>query len=144
MASEDNWDDHSSYTLTATSKTVSATLCVSTSINKKYFPQVITVDPDTPKAAALASHAQLADLSPSSRLDQFVASAPLSSFNRVVNVVGVQDMQENVVAAAESLVPVVVYGFLTQLDRDSDDATSLRCGRCGGPMVSNEDGEVIQ
>ena len=138
-----DWDDyHSSYTLTATSKTVSATLCVRTSINKKYLPQVITVNPDTPEAAALVRYAQLADFSPSARLDQFVASAPLSSFNRVVNVVGVQDMQENVVAASESLVPVVVYGFLTQLDLDSDDAISLRCGRCGGPMVSNEDGEV--
>jgi len=125
MASEDNWDDyHSSYTLIGTSKAA------------------ITVNPDTPKAAALVRHAQLADFSPFSRLDQFVASAPLSSFNRVVNVVGVQDMQENVVAASESLVPVVVYGFLTQLDLDSDDAISLRCGRCGGPMVSNEDGEV--
>ena len=140
-----DWDDyHSSYTLTATSKTVSGTLCVRTSINDKYFPQVITVNPDTPEAAALVRYAQLADFSPSARLDQFVASAPLSSFNRVVNVVGVQDMQENVVAASESLVPVVVYGFLTQLDLDSDDAISLRCGRCGGPMVSNEDGEVIQ
>ena len=139
-----DWDDyHSSYTLTATSKTVRATLCVRTSINKKYFPQVITVNPDTPEAAALVRYAQVADFSPSARLDQFVASAPLSSFNRVVNVVGVQDMQENVVAASESLVPVVVYGFLTQLDLDSDDAISLRCGRCGGPMVSNEDGEVI-
>ena len=139
-----DWDDyHSSYTLTATSKTVSATLCVRTSINNKYLPQVITVNPDTPEAAALVRYAQLADFSPSARLDQFVASAPLSSFNRVVNVVGVQDMQENVVAASESLVPVVVYGFLTQLDLDSDDAISLRCGRCGGPMVSNEDGEVI-
>ena len=139
-----DWDDyHSSYTLTATSKTVSATFCVRKSINNKYFPQVITVNPDTPEAAALVRYAQLADFSPSARLDQFVASAPLSSFNRVVNVVGVQDMQENVVAASESLVPVVVYGFLTQLDLDSDDAISLRCGRCGGPMVSNEDGEVI-
>ena len=139
-----DWDDyHSSYTLTATSKTVSATLCVRTSTNNEYFPQVITVNPDTPEAAALVRYAQLADFSPSARLDQFVASAPLSSFNRVVNVVGVQDMQENVVAASESLVPVVVYGFLTQLDLDSDDAISLRCGRCGGPMVSNEDGEVI-
>ena len=139
-----DWDDYqSSYTLTATSKTVRATLCVRTSINKKYFPQVITVNPDTPEAAALVRYAQLADFSPSARLDQFVASAPLSSFNRVVNVVGVQDMQENVVAAPESLVPLVVYGFLTKLDLDSDDAISLRCGRCGGPMVSNEDGEVI-
>ena len=139
-----DWDDyHSSYTLTATSKTVSAILCVRTSVNDKYFPQVITVNPDTPEAAALVRYAQLADFSPSARLDQFVASAPLSSFNRVVNVVGVQDMQENVVAASESLVPAVVYGFLTQLDLDSDDAISLRCGRCGGPMVSNEDGEVI-
>ena len=139
-----DWDDyHSSYTLTATSKTVSSTLFVRTSINKKYLPQVITVNPDTPEAAALVRYAQLADFSPSARLDQFVASAPLSSFNRVVNVVGVQDMQENVVAASESLVPVVVYGFLTKLDLDSDDAISLRCGRCGGPMVSNEDGEVI-
>ena len=136
-----DWDDyHSSYTLTATSKTVSGTLCVRTSISNKYLPQVITVNPDTPEAAALVRYAQLADFSPSARLDQFVASAPLSSFNRVVNVVGVQDMQENVVAASESLVPVVVYGFLTQLDLDSDDAISLRCGRCGGPMVSNEDG----
>ena len=133
-----DWDDyHSSYTLTATSKTVSGTLFVRRSINSKYFPQVITVNPDTPEAAALVRYAQLADFSPSARLDQFVASAPLSSFNRVVNVVGVQDMQENVVAASESLVPVVVYGFLTQLDLDSDDAISLRCGRCGGPMVSN-------
>ena len=140
-----DWDDyHSSYTLTATSKTVSATLCVRTSINKKYFPQVITVNPDTPEAAALVRYAQLADFSPSARLDQFVASAPLSSFNRVVNVVGVQDMQENVVAASESLVPVVVYGFLTQLDLDSDDAFSPQCGRCGGPMVRNEDREVIR
>ena len=121
-----DWDDyHSSYTLTASSKTVRATLCVRTSIDNKYFPQVITVNPDTPEAAALVRYAQLADFSPSARLDQFVASAPLSSFNRVVNVVGVQDMQENVVAASESLVPVVVYGFLTQLDLDSDDAISL-------------------
>ena len=84
------------------------------------------------------------DFSPLAQLDQFVASTPLSSFNRVVNVVGVQDMQENAVAASESLALVVVYGFLTQLDLDSDDAFSPQCGRCGGPMVRNEDREVIR
>ena len=67
---------------------------------------------------------------------------PLSSFTRTVNVVSVQDMQENLVAASEALVPVLLYGFLTRLDLDSDDAVSLRCGRCSGPMTHGNGGEV--
>merc|ERR1719305_426837 len=40
------------------------------------------------------------------------------------------------------LVPVLLYGFLTKLDLDSDDAVSLRCGRCSGPMTLGNGGEV--
>ena len=58
-----------------------------------------------------------------------MTNVPLSSFTRTVNVVSVQDMQENIVAASEAIVPVLLYGFLTKLDLDSDDAVSLRCGR---------------
>ena len=35
------------------------------------------------------------------------------------------------------------YGFLTKLDLDSDDAVSLRCGRCSGPMTLGNGGEVL-
>jgi len=120
-----DWDDYrSSFVLTATSKTV------------------ITVNPDTVEAGALVRYAQLADFSSLARLDQFVTSVPLSSFNRIVNVVSVQDMQENLVLPSEALVPVLLYGFLTKLDLDSDDAVSLRCGRCSGPMTLGNGGEV--
>ena len=78
-------------------------------------------------------YAQLADFSSLAQLDQFVTNVPLSSFTRTVNVVGVQDIQENLVAASQALVPILLYGFLTRIDLDSDDAVS-RCGRCSGPM----------
>jgi len=120
-----DWDDYrSSFVLTATSKTV------------------ITVNPDTVEAGALMRYAQLADFSSLARLDQFVTSVPLNSFTRTVNVVSVQEMQENLVSASEALVPVLLYGFLTNLDLDSDDAVSLRCGRCSGPMTVGNGGEV--
>ena len=77
-----------------------------------------------------------------SRSPLFVTNVPLSSFTRTVNVVSVQDMQENLVSASEALVPVLLYGFLTKLDLDSDDAVSLRCGRCSGPMTLGNGGEV--
>ena len=105
--------------------------------------QVITVNPDTVEAGALVRYAQLADFSSLARLDQFVTNVPLSSFTRTVNVVSVQDMQENLVSASEALVPVLLYGFLTKLDLDSDDAVSLRCGRCSGPMTLGNGGEVL-
>ena len=73
-------------------------------------------------------YAQLADFSSLAQLDQFVTNVPLSSFTRTVNVVSVQDMQENLVAASEAIVPVLLYRFLTKLDLDGDDAVSLRCG----------------
>ena len=87
-------------------------------------------------------YAQLADFSSLAQLDQFVTNVPLSSFTRTVNVVSVQDLQENLVAASEALVPVLLYGFLTRFDIDSDDAVSLRCGRCSGPMTHGNGGEV--
>ena len=105
--------------------------------------QVITVNPDTVEAGALMRYAQLADFSSLARLDQFVTSVPLNSFTRTVNVVSVQEMQENLVSASEALVPVLLYGFLTNLDLDSDDAVSLRCGRCSGPMTLGNGGEVL-
>ena len=103
---------------------------------------MITVNPDAVEAGALVRYAQLADFSSLAQLDQFVTNVPLSSFTRTVNVVSVQDMQENLVAASEAIVPVLLYGFLTKLDLDSDDAVSLRCGRCSGPMTLGNGGEV--
>ena len=104
---------------------------------------MITVNPDTVEAGALVRYAQLADFSSLARLDQFVTSVPLNSFTRTVNVETVQEMQENLVSASEALVPVLLYGFLTNLDLDSDDAVSLRCGRCSGSMTLGNGGEVL-
>ena len=106
--------------------------------------QVITVNPDTVESGTLVRYAQLADFSSLARLDQFVSSVPLSYFTRTVNVVSMQDMQGNLVSASEALVPVLVYGFLTKLDLDSDDAVSLRCGRCSGRMTTGTGGEVFR
>lgn len=105
---------------------------------------MITVNPDTVESGTLVRYAQLADFSSLARLDQFVSSVPLSSFTRTVNVVSMQDMQGNLVSASEALVPVLVYGFLTKLDLDSDDAVSLRCGRCSGRMTTGTGGEVFR
>lgn len=114
-----DWDEwRAAFVLTATSKTV------------------ITVNPDTQEAAALVRHAQLADFSPVSRLDQFVASVQPAAFARLVNVVGLQAMRERSVGTQdEALQAVGLYGFLSRLDLDSEEAVALRCGRCGGPMA---------
>ena len=83
------------------------------------------MNPDTVEAGALVRYAQLADFSSLARLDQCRTHG------------------ENLVLASEALVPVLLYGFLTKLDLDSDDAVSLRCGRCSGPMTLGNGGEVL-
>lgn len=114
-----DWDDwRSSYVLTATSKTV------------------VTVNPSTPEAEALVRYAQVADFSPISRLDQYVASLPPGAFGSVVNVAKLQQMVDVVVGSGEALAAVTVYGFLTRFDLDSAEAVSLRCGRCGGALAA--------
>ena len=137
-----DWDDYrTSFVLTATSKTVSAA-SLTIAFHCPCLYQVITVNPDTVEAGALVRYAQLADFSSLAQLDQFVTNTPLSSFTRTVNVASIQDLRENLVPASEARVPVLLYGFLTKLDLDSDDAVSLRCGRCSGPMTQQGNGEV--
>ena len=121
----DNW--RGAFVVTATGKTV------------------VTVDPDTREAIALAKHAQMADFSSMSRLDQFVATIEPSMVSRVVNVMAVQAMCEKTTQAKDSMMSVRLYGYITKLDIDCPEAVSLRCGACAGPFKVGQEygGEMV-
>jgi len=106
---------------------------------------VITVNPDTMEAGALTRHAQLADFSTVSRLDQFVATIDLRAVSRVINTMTVHALCQKTVPEKESLIIFSLYGYLTKFDIDTSDAISLRCGRCSGPfrpLADQSDDEV--
>ena len=106
---------------------------------------VITVNPDTRETMALARHAQAADFSSMSRLDQFVATIDPKLVNRVVNVVTVQAMCEKTTEVKDSMVSVRLYGYITKLDIDCPESVSLMCGGCSGPFraVAEHGGEMV-
>ena len=98
---------------------------------------VVTVNPATREATALARYAQLVDFSTTSQLDQFVATIDPNCSCRVVNVMMVQAMCEDVVQSNESMVVVKLYGYITRFDIDCPEAVSIRCGACKGPFKSS-------
>jgi len=110
----DNWKG--AFVVTANSKTV------------------ITVNPSTREAEALASYAQLADFSSISRLDQFVSTIDTKSVTRVANVMMLQDMRQKICQAKDSLVPVCLFGYITNLNIDCPEAVGFKCGSCSGPF----------
>ena len=121
----DNWKG--AFVVTANSKTV------------------ITVNPDTREALALARHAQLADFSSISRLDQFVATIDIKLVSRVANVMMVKAMCQKTSQVKDSMMSVCLFGYITKFDIDCPDAVNLRCGSCSGPFKSVPDmgGEMV-
>lgn len=97
---------------------------------------VITVNPNTREAMALARYAQLVDFSSVSRLDQFVATIESNSVSRVVNVMMVQSMCQKITQPKDCLVPVCLFGYITKFDIDCPEAVGFKCGVCSGPFKS--------
>lgn len=78
------------------------------------------------------------NISHPSRLEQFVKTEPLASFD-LLDVVGVQDMLVN---GSEALVPVRLHGYISRFDVDAPQAVSASCARCSGSMMLLDDEEV--
>ena len=103
---------------------------------------LVTVNPDTKEAASLLRHAQLADFSSVSRLDQFVSGLDPRTVTRVANVAMVEAMmtarQE---PGQESLAAVTLYGYITRFDADccAEETVSLHCGACSGLLRPQPD-----
>ena len=106
---------------------------------------VITVNPNNMEAKALARYAQLADFSSISRLDQFVGTIDTKSVGRVVNVMMVQTMCQHVTQTKDSLVSVCLFGYITNLNIDCQEAVGYKCGACSGPFkpCQEQGGEMV-
>jgi len=106
---------------------------------------VITVNPNTREAMALARYAQLADFSSFSRLDQFVGTIDTNSVSRVANVMMVQTMCQSITQTKDSLVSVCLFGYITNLNIDCQEAVGFKCGACSGPFkpCREQGGEMV-
>jgi len=95
---------------------------------------VVTVNPDTREAALLRTYAQVVDFSSISRLDQYASSLDPRKVDWVVNCRAVRTLLRSTVPVKDSLVAVCLYATIARLDLDCEEAISLRCGSCAGPL----------
>lgn len=120
----DSW--RGSFVVTSTSKTI------------------ITVNPDTTEATNLLRYAATVDFSTVSRLDQYVSSLDIRNVNRIVNTETLEMMLSTRVSGPnqDCLVAVILYGFLTKFDIDTEEAVSLHCGACTS-LLKRDSGQAV-